>query len=336
MRTRNEEPDAESVDTVGTAPTVTPPPELRERAVLVTGGAGFIGSKIAAALSPVADVTVYDSFESGDREAVPDGASVVRADVRDEEALESAVAAADVVFHEAAVVSVERSIETPRESHAVNAQATLALLDAARRHDTRVVIASSAAIYGQPASVPIAEPDPKRPTSPYGLEKLAADRYATLYHDLYGVETVALRYFNVYGPGQSGGDYAGVIRVFVEQALSGGPITVHGEGDQTRDFVAVDDVVRANLAAATTDRVGRAYNVATGRSISIAELAEIIREAAGSDADIVYTDPRAGDIERSEADVSRAVEELGFEATVPIEEGIRETVEWYRRQSAGE
>ncbi|WP_247730592.1 NAD-dependent epimerase/dehydratase family protein [Halovivax limisalsi] len=309
---------------------ITPPDELAGSDVLVTGGAGFIGSNVAAALAPIADVTVLDSFASGDRTAVPREAAVLEADVRDADALEAAVAEADVVFHEAAVVSVERSVEDPETTHAVNGTATLSLLEAARRHDARVVLASSAAIYGAPDATPIAEADSKTPTSPYGLEKLANDRYAALYHDLYGLEAVPLRYFNVYGPGQRGGDYAGVIRVFVEQALSGGPITVHGDGSQTRDFVFVDDVVRANLAAATADRVGRAYNVATGRSITIRELAAVIRDAAGSDAEIVHTDPRPGDIEHSEADVSRARSELNFEPTVDVETGIRRTVEWYR------
>ena len=310
----------------------SPAHALADRNVLVTGGAGFIGSHLSATLSPDADVTVLDSLATGSAATVPDGTTLLEADVRDTETLEAAVAAADVVFHEAAIVSVERSIEDPLESHAVNARATLELLEAARRHDTRVVVASSAAIYGQPESTPIAESAPKRPASPYGLEKQAVDRYAALYHDLYDLETVALRYFNVYGPGQTGGDYAGVISVFVEQALADEPITVHGDGGQTRDFVFVTDVVRANLAAATTDRVGRAYNVGTGRSISIRELAELIREIADADSEIVHTDAREGDIDRSEADISNVRDHLDFEPTVPIREGLERTIDWYRRE----
>jgi len=160
--------------------------------------------------------------------------------------------------------------------------ATLSILEAARREDARVVVASSVAIYGDPVDVPIHEEDAKAPTSPYGVDKLAIDHYVRLYNDLYGLETVALRYFNVYGPRQSAGEYSGVVSTFLEQARSGQPITVEGEGDQTRDFVHVSDVVRANLAAAATDNVGRAYNVGTGDSITILGLAELIRDVTGS------------------------------------------------------
>ncbi|WP_290812374.1 NAD-dependent epimerase/dehydratase family protein [Halovivax sp.] len=300
--------------------------------ILVTGGAGFIGARLAGALLDDNDVAVLDSLVAGDRSTVPGDARFIEADLRDADALERAVAEADTVFHEAAVVSVARSVEDPLESHAVNAESTLRLLEAARRHDVRVVLASSAAIYGHPESIPVGEPDRKEPTSPYGLEKLAADHYAHLYHDLYGLDAVPLRYFNVYGPGQSGGDYAGVIRVFVERALNDDPITVHGDGDQTRDFVFVDDVVRANLAAATTDAVGEAYNVGTGESITIRELAELVRDLADANSDIVHAEPREGDIDRSEADVSKARARLDFEPTVSIRDGLDRTVDWYRQR----
>lgn len=304
--------------------------EPTDEELLLTGGAGFIGSRLADALCTANDVTVLDSLVAGERSRVPDAAEFLRADIRDEDALDDAIARTDTVFHEAAIVSVARSVEDPLESHAVNAESTLRVLEAARRHDARVVLASSAAIYGHPASIPVGEPDPKEPTSPYGLEKLTADHYARLYHDLYGLETVALRYFNVYGPGQTGGDYAGVITVFVEQALNDDPITVHGDGSQTRDFVFVDDVVRANLAAATTDVTGEAFNVGTGDSITIRELAESIRDIADSNSDIVHTDPREGDVDHSEADVSKARTHLDYEPTVSIREGLDRTIEWYR------
>lgn len=295
---------------------------LSNRRLLVTGGAGFIGSHLTRRLVPANDVIVLDDCSSGDRSRVPDEATVVEADVRDADAVANAMDGVDVVFHQAALVSVEASIEDPVRSHAINVDGTLTVLEAARDIDARVVLASSAAIYGHPETVPVHESAPKAPASPYGLEKLTIDHYARLYHDRYGLETVPLRYFNVYGPGQRGGDYSGVIDVFLEQARDGGPITVHGDGTQTRDFVHVDDVVAANCRAATTDAVGRAYNVGTGSSVSIHELAALIRDATGSDADIVHTDPRDGDVERSRADLSRSRELLGYEPTVSLSEGI--------------
>ena len=301
-------------------------PHPRGRTVLVTGGAGFIGSHVAEALVPDNDVRVLDDLSTGDPSRVPDGARMIRGDVRDRGVLARAMSDVDVVFHQAAMVSVERSVEDPTESQGINAAATLDLLEVARNVGARVVIASSAAIYGHPDSVPVDESEPKEPASPYGVDKLAADHYARLYADLYGLPTVALRYFNVYGSGHSGGSYSGVIDVFTEQARAGRPITVHGDGSQTRDFVHVSDVVAANLLAATTDHVGEAFNVGTGRSVTIRELAELVRAAVGSDSEIVHTDPRAGDVDRSRADVSKARDRLGFSPTTDVEEGIRSLV----------
>ncbi|MFW5905891.1 MAG: NAD-dependent epimerase/dehydratase family protein [archaeon] len=302
-----------------------------QQSILVTGGAGFIGSHLAGELARSNDVTVYDSLTTGSRSRTPESAALVDADVRDEATLEEAIAETDLVFHEAALVSVARSIESPTDSHTATAVGTLNVLEAARTHDARVILASSAAIYGQPTYTPIDEGHPTTPTSPYGLDKLAADHYTRLYHDLYDLDTVALRYFNVYGPGQTGGDYAGVISVFIEQALAGDDITVHGEGDQTRDFVFIEDVVRANLAAARTDHVGEAYNVGTGESVTIRELAELIQEITDTDSDIVHTDPREGDIDHSVADVSNARSNLDFEPSVSLREGLERTIEWFEQ-----
>ena len=291
--------------------------------MLVTGGAGFVGSHLATALAPDNDVRVIDDLSTGDRSRVPEEAEFLRGDVRDRGLLARAMAGVDVVFHEAAVVGVERSVAAPRESQSVNVAATLDLLEVARNVGARVVVASSAAIYGHPDSVPIAESASKEPTSPYGVDKLAVDHYARLYADLYDLPTVALRYFNVYGPGHSGGSYSGVIDVFAEQARAGDDITVHGDGSQTRDFVHVSDVVAANLLAATTDHVGEAFNVGTGRSVTISELAELVRTSTGSSSEVVHTDPRPGDVDRSRADVARARDRLGFSASTSVEEGIR-------------
>ncbi|USZ67379.1 NAD-dependent epimerase/dehydratase family protein [Halorussus salilacus] len=300
----------------------------QEKDILVTGGRGFIGSHLCRVLATHNDIVVLDdgSNPAPAAEYHPESVTVVDGDVRDEPLVDDLVAETDIVFHEAAEVSVQRSIETPGRSHSVNVGGTLNVLEAARTHDARVVVASSCAIYGSPESVPLSESHPKQPNSPYGLEKLTVDHYTRLYNRLYDIPTVALRYFNVYGPGQSGGEYSGVVSIFQEQARNGGPLTVEGDGTQTRDFVHVNDVVRANLLAATTERVGTAYNVGTGTETTIRELAETIRDMAQTDATIVHRDSREGDIERSCADVSKAHEELDYEPTVSLREGLASLV----------
>jgi UDP-glucose 4-epimerase len=290
--------------------------------VLVTGGAGFIGSHLTDALVADHEVRVLDDYSTGKRARVPDAARAIEGDVTDPATVARAMHGVDVVFHQAANVSVERSIEAPRESRRSNVDGTLTVLDRARDEDARVVLASSAAIYGHPSSVPVEESAPKTPASPYGLEKLTADHYARLYQELYGIETVALRYFNVYGPRHGGGEYSGVIDVFLEQARANDPITVHGDGDQTRDFVHVRDVVQANLRAATTPHVGEAFNVGTGRSVSIRGLAELVCDVTDSESEIRHTEPRAGDIERSRADISKVRARMGYRPTVRLRDGI--------------
>ncbi|WP_137291699.1 NAD-dependent epimerase/dehydratase family protein [Natronorubrum halophilum] len=302
--------------------------ELEDRTILVTGGAGFIGSHLAAALADDTDLRVLDSFATGRRERVPDGATVIDGDMRDETALARATEGVDLIFHEAALVSVEHSVEDPVASHSINVDATLTLLERARELDARFVLASSAAIYGQPERTVVSESDRAVPTSPYGLEKLAVDHYASQYHDLYGLETVALRYFNVYGPGQFDSDYSGVVTAFIDRALAGDPLPIHGDGGQTRDFVFVEDVVRANLLAATTDHVGRAYNVGTGRSVTVRELAELIVDVTDSESEIVHTDERVGDIRHSRADLDAARTDLEYAPAVSLRGGLERTVEW--------
>lgn len=306
--------------------------EITDQTVLITGGAGFIGSHLAQALVPDNDVRILDSFTTGRQANIPDAATLIEGDLRDKDALVHATKGIDLLFHEAALVSVERSIEEPLTSHEINVDATLEVLEAARREDARVVLASSAAIYGHPEQVPIVETDPKTPTSPYGLDKLTIDHYARQYHDLYGLETVALRYFNAFGPGQVAGDYSGVISIFLDQALSDKPITVNGDGTQTRDFVFIDDIVQANLRAATTDAVGEAFNVGTGSAVSIRELAEAVQDVLSTTSEIVHTEPRPGDIKHSEADISKATTKLGYEPMVSFREGLERTANWYRDQ----
>jgi UDP-glucose 4-epimerase len=295
---------------------------ISDRVVLVTGGAGFVGSHIADALAPDNTVRVLDNLSDGTRSNVPEGASVIEGDVRDQATVDEAMADVDLCFHEAGMVSVDRSIEAPEECHAVNASATVSLLEAARRADARLVFASSVAIYGQPTSVPISEPDPKEPTSPYGIDKLASDHYVRAYADLYDLPTVSLRYLNIYGPRQSAGDYGGVISIFLERAQRGEPLVIDGDGSQTRDFVHVSDVVNANLRAARTDATGEGFNIGTGSSVSIRELAELVVEVTGSESEIVHGDPRPGDIAESRADCSKARQELGYEPETDLADGL--------------
>jgi UDP-glucose 4-epimerase len=296
------------------------PEQLHGQTVLVTGGAGFVGSHLATALADACELRVIDDLSDGDRERVPEGATFVQGDVRETGALVPAADGVDVIFHQAGLVSVPESLDRPIESHERNVDGTLAVLEAARRNDARVVYASSVAIYGNPSTVPITEDEPTTPTSPYGVDKLAADHYTRLYHDRYDVETVALRYFNVYGPEQD----AGVVNAFRDRAIAGEPLQVDGDGKQRRDFVHVADVVRANLAAATTEAVGEGYNIGTGDSIRITDLATVIRAQAGTEVPIRHSDPRPGEIRNSRADPTRAREQLGFEAEVPLEEGLED------------
>jgi UDP-glucose 4-epimerase len=295
---------------------------LTDRTVLVTGGAGFIGSHIVESLVGNNEVRVLDDFSSGTSINLPTDVEILEGDIRDDGILSKAMQDVDIVFHHAAMVSVEESITRPRACQEINVAGTLSILDHARIEDARVVVPSSAAIYGRSETVPIPETARKDPSSPYGISKLAADFHTRRFADLYDLPTVVLRYFNVYGPRQGGGAYSGVIDIFLEQAQSGGPITVDGDGTQTRDFVHVDDVVRANVLAAETDYTGEAFNIATGDAVSIRALAELVRDATGSDAEIVHEDERPGDIPESCGAIERAGRCLGYEPTVPLRDGL--------------
>lgn len=295
---------------------------LQDHTVLITGGAGFIGSHLARSLVGDNEVRVLDDLSTGTSAGLPDEVTLIRGDVRDEGTVREAMADVDVVYHLAAIVDVDRSVEDPQYSHSVNVDGTLTVLEAARRAQARTVLASSAAVYGHPESLPISEDAPTNPISPYGLDKLAADRYSRLYHELYDLPTVVLRLFNVFGPGQQGGDSGGVIDIFTEQAQADKPITVHGEGMQSRDFVHVRDVVDAFRRAATTDWVGEAFNIGAGERVTIRELAETIRHRTRSASEIIHTDSREGDIEHSQADITKARETLGYQPDVTLAAGI--------------
>lgn len=306
------------------------------RLALVTGGAGFIGSHIVDEL--VANdwrVRVLDDFSSGRRANLADVAErveVVRGDITDAATVDAATAGADVVFHEAAIPSVPRCIDEPLHTDAVNVRGTLHVLEAARKQGVRrVLFASSCAIYGNAATPPVSEAEAPDPISPYAVQKLAADQYMKLYTDLHGLETVSLRYFNVYGARQDPrSDYAAVVPRFVTAAIHGEPLRVHGDGQQSRDFVHVLDVARANrLAADAAGAAGGRFNVASGRGTKVSELADVVASHRGQELEVIREAPRAGDVRESWADVNAAREVLGFEAEIDLTTGIRRTVDFF-------
>lgn len=301
----------------------TEPGPLLDSTVLVTGGAGFIGSHLVDALTSVADVRVLDDCSSGRATAVHDDATLAVGDITDRETLAAAVDGVDHVFHLAAVSTVPDAMADPTRTLDVNVRATGELLELAAEANARVVFASSAAVYGDPASTPIAETHPKAPREPYGVSKLAGDQFVQGYDDWFDVDAVALRLFNVYGPGQVNG----VVPAFLDRVRRGDSLVVHGDGTQTRDFVHVDDVVRAMVVAARTDATGEAYNVGTGDATSIRALADIVHDAAHRDVEVVHDDPRPADIPESQADTAKTRRKLGFEARTTLDDGIESLVE---------
>jgi UDP-glucose 4-epimerase len=309
--------------------------------VLVTGGAGFIGSHIAERLLREGHrVAILDNFTSGRREniaAFAQDLEVIEADVRDAPQLEWHMAGCEVVFHQAAIVSVPYSVEHPQETHDVNLQGTLNVVQAARRRGVkRVVFASSAAIYGEEPGLPKVETMAPAPVSPYGVEKITGEYYLQTYARLFGLETVALRYFNVFGPRQDPSSaYSGVISIFVDRALRGAPVTTFGDGEQYRDFVYIDNVVDMNLRAATMPNVaGRVFNVGCGAKTSLNDLARALGEIVGKPLEVRREPPRAGDIRESVAAIERARAELGYEPRVDVVEGLRRLVAFERSRRA--
>ncbi len=302
--------------------------------VVVTGGAGFIGSHTVELLvSKGYDVIVIDDFSSGSLKNlsnVVEKISVVNRSILDKEALDTILRDADAIIHLAAIVSVEESIKDPERVYRVNALGTLYLLEASRRHDIeRFVYASSAAVYGDPIELPVKEVHPCRPKNVYGSSKLAGETLVYSYKETYGLSTISLRYFNVYGPRMKPGDYAGVVYKFFERILQGKPPIIHGDGEQTRDFVYVGDVARANVIALSSRETG-VYNIGTGKAISINELAEKIMGIVGVKLEPAHGPPRPGDIRYSVADITQAIEKLGWKPTVSIEEGLRKTLDYMK------
>lgn len=293
---------------------------IHGQTVLVTGAAGFVGSHLVNALVDANEVIALDHFHTNSPEIIADGATVVKGDIRDQDLINRLIAESEIIFHQAARRGVSESIEDPVETHDVNVDATLNILKSARKHNARIVLASSAAIYGDKTACPIDECSPTVPISPYGTQKLTIDNYARNFSDLYGLETVILRYFNVFGRLKSSESYRSVIGVFIKQAEDGGPLTIEGDGTQTRDFVHVHDIVQANLLAATTDHIGEAYNIGTGSETSINELAELVRDTIDPSIAIEHVDDRSGEVQHSVADISKANRLLGYEPSMTLAE----------------
>jgi UDP-glucose 4-epimerase len=303
---------------------------------LITGGAGFIGSHLVNHLLKNGyDVVVFDNFSSGKIENIREHMNrtdfhLVKGDVRSLEDVEKAIKDVDVVCHLAAIVNIALSIENPSLVDEVNVKGTLNLLQACVKHRVkRFVYVSTAAVYGEAKYLPIDEEHPTNPLSPYGASKLAAEHYCNIFDRIYGLETVCLRFFNVYGAKQPSGPYGGVITTFLESLKKGNPLVIYGDGNQTRDFLYIADAAKAcALALQGKECVGRTLNIGTGTETSINELAQILIGLMDKpETKITHADERKGDIRESYAEISRAREELGFKCDYSISEGLKKMVE---------
>ena len=302
------------------------------RSALVTGAAGFIGSHIVDELLGRGwSVTGLDDLSTGRRSNLTtvdsNNFDLIEGDLRNEKALEIAIEGVDVVFHHAAAISVPESVEHPARTTDVNCTGTAKLLEAAREAGVgRVILASSAAVYGSDAGVPVSETAPTASESPYALSKRYTEQLALQHAEQYELDAIALRYFNVFGPRQDPeGEYAAVIPQFIQLMGDGQRPVIYGDGEQSRDFVHVDDVVAANLAAATADCESEIFNVTSGSRITINELVETINDVLGTDLRPTYDDPRPGDVRHSQASISKAESMLGYSPSVDLAAGLRET-----------
>lgn len=302
--------------------------------VLVTGGAGFVGSHLVDGLVGRGyKVVVLDNFRSGKMENVGqhlkgDDFKLVVGDVRDRRVVRDAIDGVDAVVHLAALIDVEKSVNDPVETHDVNVTGTLNVLKEAVREDVkRFVYASSTAVYGEGNPLPLSEDCPPRPISPYAASKASAECYCRAFYRSYGLGTIILRYFNLYGPRQGHNPYSGVIARFLDNALSGKPLVVYGDGEQTRDFMYVDDVVKATmLALESNDSVVETFNVCTGKPTTVNELAQIVEEITGRNLHIVYGKTRKGDIKNNYGDPAKAEGILGFKAKISLIKGLKRSL----------
>jgi nucleoside-diphosphate-sugar epimerase len=305
---------------------------------LVTGGAGFIGSHIAAALAKDgARVRVLDDLSTGHRENIDEiGGDVefIQGSVANEELLNKVLQDVELVFHEAAIPSVPRSVEAPRQTHIASVDGTFSLLVAARdRGVKRVVYAASSSAYGDQPTLPKSEEMRPDPLSPYAVAKLVGEYYCRAFTRVYGLETVSLRYFNVFGPRQDpGSQYSGVVSRFISVLLSNERPVIYGDGEQSRDFTYIDNVVFANLSAASAKEAsGKVINVANGQRITLNQLLAELKELMGKqDVTAEYLEPRVGDVRHSLADIAMARELLGYESKVDLREGLQRTIDWFK------
>ncbi len=309
---------------------------------LVTGGGGFIGSHLSSFLAARGDeVIVLDNFSTGKRDNLQDlEVRLIEGDIRDYSCVTEAVQGVDTVFHQAALCSVARSVEDPLTTHEVNTTGTLNVFEASRKAGVRrVVFASSSSVYGDSASLPKEESMPAAPLSPYAISKLVGEHYAAMYWKLFGLETVGLRYFNVFGPRQDpDSEYAAVIPKFLHGILNQEVVRVHGDGSQSRDFTYVDNVVQANVAAANPAMpadglAGQALNIACGERWTLLELLNRLESTLRQNADVVFGDRRVGDVKHSQASIEKARRLLSYSPTVDFDEGIRRTVAWFKESS---
>jgi nucleoside-diphosphate-sugar epimerase len=304
---------------------------------LVTGGAGFIGSNIAETLvSRREEVVVLDNLSTGHEsniETFRSDVTFIEGDIRDAETVARALEGVDFVLHQAALASVPRSIENPVLVDDVNVSGTVTMLEQSRLAGVKCfVYAASSSAYGDSEKLPKREDMLPRPLSPYAVSKLAGEYYCSVFSAVYGLPTVSLRYFNVFGPRQDPtSQYAAVVPIFISRMLRNERPTIYGDGEQSRDFTYVSNVVEANLIAARSgDAAGQMVNIACGERYTVNDLFSRIRSLLGSDIEPLYEDERAGDVKHSQADVARAAEILGFSCGVSFEEGLEKTVEWYR------
>lgn len=304
--------------------------------VVVTGGAGFIGGHVVASwIEAGADVHIIDNLRSGHQANVDRFPDVTfhKISVTDREAVFTAMAGARYVLHLAAMISVPESVENPQECLHINVNGLLNVLDAARHHRVeKVVHSSSAAVYGDNPESPKTVMMRPRPKSPYGITKLDGEYYLQMYNEAFGLGTASLRYFNVFGPDQDpGSQYAAAIPIFVSNALKNQPLTIHGDGLQTRDFVFVKDVAHANFLAASMPQATGVYNVARGESISIGEIAELVISQTDSRSKLKFAPERPGDIKHSLASIDQTRKDLGFEPRYNLIDGLKQTIDYFVR-----